>query len=133
MPVVRSQRRLAPWHVLALMAIASLAGPASAGEPTGTSSRARLVVIAPAAWVPVLKPLVAVREKTLDVETPALEDVLATTEGNEKQDAPERIKRFLYRAWKERRARYALLVGDADTFPVRFMVLDRVTEPAFDT
>jgi len=59
-----------------------------------------------------------------------LEDVLATNDG---RDAPERIKRYLWRVWKERGLRYTLLVGDADTFPVRFMMLDRCTPAAFDT
>ena len=117
---------------LRFLAVVAALAPASAfpDPPAGTASRPRLAIIAPAAWIPALAPLVEVRKRTLDVETPALEDVLASTEG---ADAPERIKRFLWRAWKERGLRYALLVGDADTFPVRFMVLDRVTEPAFDT
>lgn len=89
-----------------------------------------LVVLAPAAWKEALAPFVAARAKELAVELVALEDVLAANEGF---DAPERIKRHLHRAWKERRARYALLVGDADTFPVRFMTLDRATSAAFDT
>ena len=94
------------------------------------ADRPRLVAIAPAEWVPVLAPWVEARKKDLDVEAVALEDVLATNEG---RDAPERIKRFLFRGWKERNVRYALLVGDADTFPFRFMVLDRCTPAAFDT
>ena len=89
-----------------------------------------LVVLAPAAWKEALAPFVAARSKELAVEFDALEDVLAANEGF---DPPERIKRHLHRAWKERRARYALLVGDADTFPVRFMTLDRATSAAFDT
>lgn len=40
--------------------------------------------------------------------------------------------RFLYRAWKERSARYVLLVGDASTFPVRYFAFDRVTPAAHD-
>jgi hypothetical protein len=85
-------------------------------------------LIAPAAWTKTLEPFVAARSTDLRVELATLEDVLAKEKGS---DAPERIKQHLYRAWKERGVRYALLVGDADTFPVRFMVLDRWTEPAF--
>jgi hypothetical protein len=70
------------------------------------------------------------RERELAVDIVALEDVLAASKG---EDAPERIKRYLFEAWTTRRVAYALLVGDADTFPVRFMVLDRMTEAAFDT
>jgi hypothetical protein len=96
----------------------------------GEAEKPRLVAIAPAEWVPALGPWVEARKKDFDVEAVALEDVLATNEG---RDAPERIKRFLWRGWKERNLRYALLVGDADTFPFRFMVLDRCTPAAFDT
>lgn len=86
-------------------------------------------MIAPAAWREALAPLVAERSKELAVELVALETIARTEDG---VDLPERVKRFLHRAWKERGARYALLVGDADTFPVRFMLLDRVTKSAFD-
>jgi hypothetical protein len=96
----------------------------------GAEERPRILAIAPAEWVPALAPWADARKRDLDVEAVALEDVLATNEG---RDAPERIKRFLCRGWKERNVRYALLVGDADTFPVRFMVLDRCTPAAFDT
>ena len=46
-------------------------------------------------------------------------------------DDPERLKRWLYRAWRERHVRYVLLVGDADVVPVRYMVLDRITPAAY--
>jgi len=85
------------------------------------------VVLAPAEWRAALEPLVAARAAELRVEFAALEDVQASAEG---VDPPERVKRHLYRAWRERGARYALLVGDADTFPVRFMALDRCTAAA---
>jgi len=71
---------------------------------------------------------VEARQVELAVELVALEDVLAAQSG---ADAPERLKRWLWQAWRERGLGYALLVGDADTLPVRFMVLDRVQEPAF--
>jgi hypothetical protein len=38
----------------------------------------------------------------------------------------------LYQQWRERGLGYALLVGDVDVMPVRFMVLDRVTPAACD-
>ena len=96
----------------------------AAPEPPG------VVVVAPEAWSEALAPWVAARSAELQVESVALEELLAGAGG---ADAPEKIKRHLYRAWSERGARYALLVGDADVFPVRFMVLDRKTEAAFDT
>ncbi|MBK7641905.1 MAG: hypothetical protein IPJ19_02470 [Planctomycetes bacterium] len=99
-----------------------LALPAACLEATG------LVVIAPAGWEAALAPFVAARAAERPCVFLALEDVLARNRGH---DAPERIKHELYRRWKEEHLGYALLVGDADTFPVRFMVLDRCTEPAF--
>jgi hypothetical protein len=99
---------------------------AHAAEP----ERPRLVAIAPAEWLPVLKPWVEARQRDCHVEAVALEDVLAKNEG---RDAPERVKRYLWRSWRDTGLRYALLVGDADTFPFRFMVLDRCTPAAFDT
>src|SRR5512134_368163 len=105
--------------------LALLCAIAHAGE----AARPRIIAIAPFEWLPAMKPWVDARKADFDVEAVALEDVLATNEG---RDAPERIKRYLWRGWKERNLRYALLVGDADTFPFRFMVLDRCTEAAFD-
>lgn len=94
------------------------------------AEKPRLAAIAPAEWLPVLKPWVEARQRAFEVEAVAIEDVLASNDG---RDAPERIKRFLWRSWRDRGLRYALLVGDADTFPFRFMVLDRCTPAAFDT
>lgn len=95
----------------------------------GDGDKPRLCVIAPHGWRATLEPFAAARAREFEVEVAALEDVVASKEG---VDAPERIKRWLYRAWSERNARYVLLVGDADTFPVRFMVLDRWTPEAFN-
>jgi len=108
------------------------AGPEPLQQSTGASAvRAprALAVLAPAAWHDELAAYVAVRREERPVELVALEDALASEQG---ADAPERLKRWLWRAWRERDLGYVLLVGDADTLPVRFMVLDRVTEPAFD-
>jgi hypothetical protein len=87
-----------------------------------------LVVVAPAEWADSLKPFVEARAKERPCVFVALEDALARNEG---RDAPERLKRELYRRWKEDGIGFALLAGDADVLPVRFMVLDRCTEPAF--
>ena len=61
-----------------------------------------------------------------------LENAAARNEDDSVTDDPERLKRFIYECWKDRGTKYVLLVGDADVMPVRYMVLDRVTEPAFD-
>jgi len=55
--------------------------------------------------------------------------VLKTTKG---VDDPERLKRFLYNAWRTENLKYVLLAGDVDVLPVRYMALDRVTPAAFD-
>ena len=93
------------------------------------AAKPRFCVIAPHAWQAALKPLVEARGREFAVELVSIEAAVAAESG---RDAPERIKHWLYRAWKERGAKYALLVGDADTFPVRFMVLDRATAEAFN-
>lgn len=88
-----------------------------------------LVAICPGAWVDDMRPWVEARAQSFDARCVAVEDVLAREEG---ADAPERIKRYLHREWRDNRLQLALLVGDADTFPVRWMVLDRNTPEAFD-
>ena len=75
------------------------------------------------------KPIVTYRAGQRSTKLVSLETVLMQTKG---RDAPERLKRWLYSAWKEDHLRYVLLVGDADLVPVRYMVLDRVTPAAFD-
>ena len=89
----------------------------------------KLVAVCPKAWLKDLQPYVDLRRGSMNVAAVALEAVLAAETG---ADAPERLKRFLYREWRERGLRYVLLVGDADTLPVRFMVLDRKTKAAFN-
>jgi hypothetical protein len=88
-----------------------------------------LVIIAPRDFHDALAPFVTHKKPILDTELVALEDVLEHWGG---VDDPERIKHFLYDRWKAGRARYALLVGDVDRLPVRYMVLDRNTEAAFN-
>ncbi|KAA3609545.1 MAG: hypothetical protein DWQ01_09455 [Planctomycetota bacterium] len=93
-------------------------------EPKG------LVVVAPQAWKPDLAPLLAMRREQRPVWFHSLESMTAPgVEG----DAAERLKRRLYQQWISQSVGYVLLVGDADTLPVRYMVLDRVTEAAFHT
>ncbi len=120
--------------ILAAASLSAVAAPAAAqsSRPAAASSAARdpaLVIVAPAALAEPLAPFVAARQAQLPAELVRLEDVLRDSPGD---DDPERLKRFLYRAWRERGAGYALLVGDADVMPVRYMVLDRVTPAAFD-
>ena len=88
-----------------------------------------LVIVAPAALADSLGEFVAFKGERLTTELVTLEDALAAGEG---VDDPERLKRYLYDRWRDGGVRYVLLVGDADVLPVRYMVLDRNTEAAFD-
>ena len=99
----------------------------AANQPTGEKNR--LVVIAPNAFHLALQPFVAHKQKLLPTELCSLETILREGRG---VDDPEKLKRFLYAQWRGRGLGYALLVGDVDVMPVRFMVLDRVTAAAFD-
>lgn len=111
-------RTLAPWAFV--LATSSAHAPQDDERPA-------LSILCPAAWIELARPLAEARSKQLALELTALEDVLASSSEG---DAPERIKRHLFEAWRTRRVRYALLVGDSDVFPVRFMALDRFTPAA---
>ena len=106
-----------------------------AGKKTTAAGEARvargkeLLVIAPSDFVPTLSRFVKYKSTVLPTKIFPLERVLKENAG---VDDPEKMKRFLYAEWKNHNAGYALLVGDVDVMPVRFMVLDRVTPAAFD-
>ena len=108
--------------LFALTAAFPAEAPSAAGKPG-------LVVVAPARFQAAMGEYIVHRKAQLPVELAALENVIRSTEG---ADDPERLKRWLHAAWRERGAAYALLVGDADVLPVRYMVLDRITAQAFD-
>src|ERR1041384_2625223 len=94
-----------------------------------TTGSNRLLIIAPSSFHPALKGFLAHKQKLLPAELRSLESVLQNSKG---VDEPERLKRFLYEEWRRHGLGYALLVGDVDVLPVRFMVLDRVTPAAYD-
>lgn len=96
--------------------------------PAATPGTNRFLVIAPTAFHPALSEFIAHKQKLLPTELRSLESILKQSSG---ADDPERVKRFLYEEWR-RGLGYALLVGDVDLVPVRFMVLDRVTPAACD-
>lgn len=89
----------------------------------------RLLVIAPNGLHPALEEFVAHKRKLLPTELCSLEDILQATRG---ADDPEKLKRFFYEQWRLHGLGYALLAGDIDVLPVRYMVLDRVTPAAYD-
>ena len=88
-----------------------------------------LVIVTPRHFVGELQPFVEHKQKELAVELAELETILSENQG---VDDSEKVKKFLYEAWRQRQAQYVLLIGDADVLPVRYMVLDRVTPAAFD-
>lgn len=100
----------------------ALTGAALAGEPG-------LVIVAPEALAGSLGEFVKFKAERLPTELVTLEDALGAGQG---ADDPEKLKRYLYQRWRDDGVRYVLLVGDADVMPVRYMVLDRNTEQAFN-
>ena len=119
-------------NLLAFLAGFLLAGAAGARAQAPAPSPAttkRLLVIAPAAFHPALLDFVGQKQKLLPTELRSLEAILAASDG---VDDPEKLKRYLYREWHDHGLGYALLVGDVDVMPVRYMVLDRATPAAFD-
>ena len=88
-----------------------------------------LLVIAPESFQPALGDFLAFKKKLLPVRFKSLESILAAGRG---VDDPEKLKRFVYEQWHDHNLGYALLVGDVDIMPVRYMVLDRVTPAAFN-
>jgi len=122
----------APRAVLAEPALAPAPTAVTPSAPLGVAPARlakKLLILAPDAFHPQLKDYVRHKQKQLAVELVSLEKLLAGATG---RDDPERVKRYLYDQWKDHRAGYTLLVGDADVFPVRYMVLDRITPAAFD-
>ena len=111
------------WAALALAA-----APPAVAQP---AQHDELLIIAPHALAPALADFLAFKQARLPAELVELESALAAGKG---PDDPERLKAFLYERWKGGRAPlgYVLLVGDADIMPVRYMVLDRNTDAAFN-
>jgi len=100
-----------------------------AAEGTTKDHNQALLIIAPHAFCSRLSDFVTHKQNLLPTDLKPLEEILSSTSG---VDDPEKLKRFLYNEWKTHDLGYVLLVGDVDVMPVRFMVLDRVTPPAFD-
>ena len=128
----RQKRAFARFGRLAAVVLLATAGVGRAdGDDAATArgQRAGMVVIGPERFHKAMARYLEYRGAHRPTEWASLESVLKHPKG---ADDPERLKRWLYRAWRERRVRYVLLVGDADVVPVRYMVLDRVTPAAHD-
>ncbi|MCL4741662.1 MAG: hypothetical protein KJZ54_05595 [Phycisphaerales bacterium] len=107
-------------RAIGVMVAATLAAGACANDG--------LLIVAPRELAGALGEFVEFKRERLVTTLVTLEDALAAGEG---VDDAERLKRYLYARWREGGVRHVLLVGDADVMPVRYMVLDRWTEPAF--
>ncbi|MGH7131852.1 MAG: C25 family cysteine peptidase [Phycisphaerales bacterium] len=115
--------------VFAACALLAVASSVTQPVPAAPDARNALLIIAPASFESALKPFIDHKKTSLPTTFTALDSILGSNPG---ADDPEKLKHALFDAWKSRSVRYVLLVGDADVMPVRYMVLDRVTAPAFD-
>ncbi len=102
---------------------------ADVAKPVVPDGKPLLVIVTPQQFEKELAPFIEYKKKELSVEVAALENILGHNQG---VDDPEKLKHFLYQAWRDAAAHYVLLVGDAAVMPVRYMVLDRITPAAFD-
>jgi hypothetical protein len=116
--------------LLSIFACLGLLLAGSTGAEEGVAPKQKgLLVVAPDKLSKGLGDFVAYKQKQLPTELVSLESVLKSTQG---ADDAEKLKRYLYDRWHKGSVGYALLVGDVDVMPVRYMVLDRVTPAAFD-
>ena len=105
-----------------LVAVTVLSASASA-------EREGLLIVAPESLAPSLESFLAFKNARLPTRLVTLESLLAGSEG---VDDAERLKRAIYGEWRSGSVDSVLLVGDADVLPVRYMVLDRNTDAAFN-
>ncbi len=129
MPVEELMRRALRSLYLLCSAFALCAGAGTRTAVTGPRQSCGMLIVAPARFLPALQPFIRFKRRRLLTRVVSLEESLLRSGG---VDDPERLKRYLFNAWRRDGIRYVLLVGDADVLPVRYMVLDRVTPAAFD-
>lgn len=126
-----SRRVTILWTLLAsaaVLAATTTFAPVAQGQDRAPA-RKLFLVVAPEKFHAALGEYIAYKKRSRPTELVSLEHVLQSTAG---VDAPERLKRFLYEAWRGRYLGYLLLVGDVDVMPVRYMVLDRGNPAAFN-
>lgn len=112
--------------------MAALALPAAAlSVPTRceAASQKGLLIVAPQRFHTALKDYASHRAATLPCRLVALERVLSGSRG---RDDAEKLKRYLYAAWRTEGIGYVLLVGSPELLPIRYMALDRITPEAFN-
>jgi hypothetical protein len=106
--------------VLVCLALLFAISPAGCSAAPPAAKTPGLAVIAPKAFHAALGDYVAHKKKQLPVELVALEEVSKEQAGD---DDAEKLKRFLFGRWKDKRIAYILLVGDIDVMPVRYRVI----------
>ncbi|MGQ9588922.1 MAG: C25 family cysteine peptidase [Planctomycetota bacterium] len=114
--------RLSRFRAGALLALLVVLAPRPAAGDFADGEDFELVIIAPGDFLTPLLALERFKDATgLPADVVDLERVLDMFPAHPEYDAPERIKRALS-LWKaEYGIRYAMLVGDADRFPVRWV------------
>ncbi|NOG54275.1 MAG: family 16 glycosylhydrolase [Planctomycetes bacterium] len=104
------------------------------GDPAAVSQPAQFLIITPQQWAKQMQEYADFKGviQSLNTEVCSLELILESNA--DAADDAERLKQYLYTRWAESDGalRYVLLVGDADVIPVRYMVLDRNTDAAFN-
>lgn len=111
---------------LFLLAVSSAAGQNNTDSPNG--ARPKLLIIGPDVWQTELWAYAKARGNHVSATVETLEALAALDLPG---DAAERIKRHIFQRFQAEAVDHVLLVGDADVLPMRYMMLDRVTEPAF--
>ncbi|MDQ3814281.1 MAG: C25 family cysteine peptidase, partial [Armatimonadota bacterium] len=129
---MRSQASV--WRILILaLLIGGAPAPAGYAEaiiPFSQAAQAKsYLIVAPQRFHGALDFYVSHKQSRIPTRLVSLEDVLRTTAG---VDEPERLKRYLYEAWRAQNVGYVLLVGDVDVLPVRYIVLDRKAPANFN-
>ncbi len=116
---------------ITLVLITLLAAIRAGDQPVTNSTQAgqaRLLIICPEVWQP---ELVAYAQARIGLVSATVESLEAISGRGLPGDAAEQIKRHLYEQFKAGAIDHLLLVGDADILPMRYMMLDRATEPAY--
>jgi peptidase C25-like protein len=83
-----------------------------------TAPAKALLIVAPQALEPALTEYVAYKKTILPVQSVPLESIRKSTPG---VDDPEKVKRYIFNAWRRDHVGYVLLVGDRDAMPLRYM------------
>ena len=117
------------WAMQVLLTAWSLIAPNHLPAQIKQPQATRILALAPADFLQAVEDYAAQRPAEVSMHVYELETILGQASG---VDDAEKVKRWLYEKWSQEKFDHVLLVGDADRFPVRYMVLDRVTEPAFD-